>query len=70
MIVSDTDERATLVVVDAGKPLAGTFKLVYTNGERSAKGSEIEIPAYKQLKNILIEFSAPSSKEMKVSIIA
>ncbi len=64
--VSDTDERAILAIVDAGKPLAGTFKLVYTNEERSMRGSEIEIPAYKQLKNVFIEFSSPSSKEMKV----
>jgi len=64
--VSEIDERATLAIVDAGKPLAGTFKLVYTNEERSMKGSEIEIPSYKQLKNIFIEFSPPSSKEVKV----
>ena len=30
------------------------------------EGSEIEIPSYKQLKNIFVEFSVPSSKEMKV----
>jgi amino acid permease len=64
--VSDADERATLIIVDAGKPLAGTFKLVYANEERSIKGSEIEIPSYKQLKNIFVEFSSVSSKEMKV----
>jgi amino acid permease len=64
--VTDTDEHATLAIVDAGKPLAGTFKLVYTNKERIMKGSEIEIPSYKQLKNIFVEFSAVSSKEMKV----
>ena len=68
VIVSDTDERATLAVVDAGKPLAGTFKLVYANGERSVKGSEIDIPAFKQLKKLLVDFSPPSSKEMKVWI--
>lgn len=65
---SDTDERATLAIVDAGKPLAGTFKLVYANEERIMKGSEIEIPSYKQLKNIFVEFSSPSSKEMKAWI--
>jgi len=64
--VSDTDERATLIIVDAGKPLVGTFKLVYANEERIMKGSEIEIPSYKQLKNISVEFSAITSKEMKV----
>jgi hypothetical protein len=65
---SDTDEHATLIIVDAGKPLAGTFKLVYANEERSIEGSEIEIPSHKQLKNIFVEFSAVSSKEMKVWI--
>ena len=66
--VSDTNERAVLAIVDAGKPLAGTFKLVYTNEERSMRGSEIEIPSYKRIKNIFVEFSPVSSKEMKVWI--
>ena len=66
--VSDTDERATLAVVDAGKPLVGTIKSVYAREERSLKGSEIEIPSYGQLKSISVEFSSLSSKEMKVWI--
>jgi hypothetical protein len=66
--ISDNDERATLIIVDAGKALAGTFKLVYANEERSMHGSEIVIPSYRQLRNILVEFSAVSSKEMKVWI--
>jgi amino acid permease len=64
--VSDTDERATMMIVDVGKPLVGTFKLVYANEERIMKGSEIEIPSYKRLKNIFVEFSPLSSKELKV----
>ncbi len=63
---SDIDERATLILVDAGKPLVGTFKLMYANGERSMSGSEVEVPSYKQLKNILVEFSTPASREIKV----
>jgi hypothetical protein len=66
--VSDTDERATLAIVNAGKPLAGTFNLVYANEERSMRGSEIVIPSYKQLKNIFVVFSPVSSKEIKVWI--
>jgi len=66
--VSDTDERATLAIVDAGKPLMGTFRFVYANEERSMKGSEIEIPSFRLLKSIFIELSPPSSKEMKVWI--
>jgi amino acid permease len=66
--VSDTDERATLAIVDAGKPLVGTFKLVYAKEEQIMKGSEIEIPSYRQLKNIVVEFSVGSSMEMKVWI--
>jgi len=63
---SDTSEQATLKIVDAGRPLAGTFRFVYANEERSANGVEIEIPAYRQLRNIFIEFPPVSSKEMKV----
>jgi amino acid permease len=63
---SDTNERATLNFVDAGKPLAGTFKFIYANEEKFASGVEVEIPSYKQLRNIFIEFSPVSSKEMKV----
>jgi hypothetical protein len=63
---SDPGERATLIIVEAGKPLIGTFKLVYANEECSIKGSEIEIPSYRQLKNICIEFSTPKSKEIKI----
>jgi amino acid permease len=64
--ISDTDERATLAIIDKGKPLTGTFRFVYVNGEQSISGTEVEIPSYKQLKNIFIEFSSVSSKEMKV----
>lgn len=64
--VSDTDERATLAIVDQGKPRDGTFTFVYANGEQSISGAEVEIPSFKQLKNIFIEFSSKSSKEMKV----
>ena len=64
--ISDTDERATMAIIDKGKPLTGTFRFVYVNGEQSISGTEVEIPAYKQLKNIFIEFSSVSSKEMKV----
>ena len=63
---SDTDERATLSLVDAGKPFIGTFKLMYANEERSLSGSEVEVPSYKQLRNILVEFSTPASSEIKV----
>lgn len=63
---SDTDERATLAIIDKGKPLTGTFRFVYVNGEQSISGTEVEIPSYTQLKNIFIEFSSVSSKEMKV----
>lgn len=63
---SDAGERATLGLVDAGRPLAGTFRLVYADEEKSANGVEIEIPAYRQIKTILIEFAPVSSKEMKV----
>jgi hypothetical protein len=63
--VSDTDERATLVIVDAGKPLAGTFKLVYANEERVMKASEIEIPSYKQLKSIAVDAIPASLRIME-----
>jgi hypothetical protein len=63
---SDTDERTTLRLVDAGKPMVGTFKFMYANGERSLSGSEVEVASYKQLKNILVEFSTPASREIKV----
>ena len=63
---SDTGERATLSLVDAGKPLNGMFKLMYANEERSVSGSTVEVPSYKQLKNILVEFSTPASTEIKV----
>jgi len=63
---SDTGERAILKIVDAGRPLAGTFRFLYANEEKSANGVEIEIPAYRQLRNIFIEFPPVSSKEMKV----
>lgn len=64
--VSDTQERATLAIIDQGKPLVGSFKFVYANGEKSIEGAEIEILSYKQLKNVFIEFSSVASKEMKV----
>lgn len=64
--VSDTDERATLAIVDAGKPLVGTFNFVYANKEQSISGTEVEISSYKQLKNIFIEFPSVSSKELKL----
>jgi len=64
--VSDADERATLAIVDAGQPLKGTFRFVYANEERSAEGSEVEIPSFALLKSISVELEAPSSKEMKV----
>jgi amino acid permease len=63
---SDTNERATLNIVDAGKPLAGTFKFIYANKEKFASGVDVEIPSYNQLKNIFIEFPPVSSKAMKV----
>ncbi|MEJ2560946.1 MAG: aromatic amino acid transport family protein [Anaerolineae bacterium] len=63
---SDTNERATLNFVDAGKPLAGTFKFIYANEEKFASGVEVEIPSYKQLRNIFIEFSPVSSKEIEI----
>ncbi|MFC2043456.1 aromatic amino acid transport family protein, partial [Chloroflexota bacterium] len=64
--ISDTDERATMTIIDKGKPLTSTFRFVYVNGEQSISGTDVEIPSYKQLKNIFIEFSSVSSKEMKV----
>lgn len=63
---SDLDERASLAVVDRGKPLAGNFRFIYGNGEKQFNGNEVEIPSYKQLKKIFVEFSSVSSKEMKV----
>jgi hypothetical protein len=63
---SDTEERGTLALVDAGKPLAATFTLVYADEERRMSGAEIEIPKYKRLRNICIEFLPVSSREMKV----
>jgi amino acid permease len=62
----DTTERATLALVDAGKPLTGRFKLVYANEEHSSQGNEVAAASFKQLRKIFIEFSSPTSKEMKV----
>ncbi|OGO27328.1 MAG: hypothetical protein A2Z16_14135 [Chloroflexi bacterium RBG_16_54_18] len=64
--VSDNDERAALAIVDKGVPMAGAFRLVYANAEKNMNGTQVEIPSYKQVKKILIEFPSLSSKEMKV----
>ena len=64
--LSDTGERTTLTLVNAGKSLTGKFKLLYANEERSGQGNEIEIPSYKKLKTIFIEFPLVSAKEIKV----
>ena len=63
---SDNHEHATLTMIDKGKPLSCTFQLVYANAERSISGSQVEIPSYKEVKNILVEFPPLSSREVKV----
>lgn len=64
--VSDTDERATVAIVDRGTPLAGTFRFVYADGEQSINDARGEIASFKQLQNIFVEFPSVSSKEMKI----
>jgi len=64
--VSDIHERATLTMIDKGKPLAGDFRLLYKNKEETRHGSEIEVPSYKQLKNIIVHFPLLSSQEIKI----
>jgi hypothetical protein len=64
--VADNNERTTLTLVDAGKPLQGSYRLVYADGEHSGQGNEIEIPSFKQLKNIYLTFHSPEAKEMKL----
>lgn len=63
---SDDGDHATLAIVDKGRPKAGAFRLVYSNAEESIKGTNVDIPSYKEVKNILIEFSSLSSKELKI----
>jgi amino acid permease len=66
--VSDNNERATLTMIDEGKPLSCTLQLVYANAEKSMSGSQVEIPSYKEVKNICVELSSLSSREVKVWI--
>lgn len=62
----DDHDRATLTVVDKGKPLSCIFKLVYANAEKSISGSQVELPSYKDVKSICVEFPSLSSREVKV----
>ncbi|MCK6623761.1 MAG: hypothetical protein L6R45_01145 [Anaerolineae bacterium] len=64
--VADTDDQATIAIVDRGRPLAGAFRLVYPNKEQSLHGAEVRLPSFKRLKAIFVEFPPVSSKEMKV----
>ena len=66
MYLADNNERATLTLVDAGKPLQGSCRLLYADQELSREGKEIEIPLVKQLKSIYLTFHSPEAKEMKI----
>jgi amino acid permease len=64
--ITDTGERASLAIIDRGKMFVGNFRFLYANGEKSLNGAQVDVPAYKQLKSIYIEFPATSSREVKV----
>jgi hypothetical protein len=64
--VSDNHEHATLTMIDEGKPLSCTCQLVYANAEKSISGSQVELPSYKDVKNICVEFPSLSSREVKI----
>ncbi len=63
---SDTDERATVAVVDQGKPLAGAFRLSYAHKVEVVCGAKVEIALFSLLKNISAEIPAVASREMKL----
>lgn len=63
---SDNRQHATLTMIDRGKPFSCKFQLVYANAEKSFSGSQVEIPSYKEVKSIFVEFPPLSSREMKI----
>lgn len=63
---SDNHEHATLTMIDKGKLLSCTFQLVYANAEKSISGSQVELPSYRDVKNICVEFPSLSSREVKI----
>jgi amino acid permease len=63
---SDVQERAILSLLDQGKPHVADFRLIYKNREDVVQGSEVEIPSYKQLREICIRFTSLSSQELKI----
>jgi hypothetical protein len=60
------EDCAALRMLDAGKPVTGTFQLTYAGEERSLAGSEVEIPAFNRLTRVCIDLPSLSSRELKV----
>jgi amino acid permease len=63
---SDMGECATAAVVARGRPLASTFRLMYSNREQVCAGAEVVIPHFSRLVAIAVEFPPVSSQEMKL----
>jgi hypothetical protein len=63
---SDNREHATLNVIDKGKLVATEIRLVYKNREEILRGKEIDLPNFRQLQKIIMNFPPVSSKEVKI----
>lgn len=64
--MSARGERATLAIVERGRPVVGAIQAMYANTAKHLSGERIEIPTYRQVKRIVIKLPSSSSSEMKV----